>query len=230
MATAAAAVNFGPQHSESPVLGLANRVFKRLVETRPASAALEFGLRGEQRQVATGAGEDALAMFLEQRTRTRALGALLAQNFVLLGRELRAPFRVGLFDLKLLRGFRRGGAQPAEGGKPKQSGHGRKQETAVEHNGLRVKRERTARQTDTGVKRGSYTDSAGTCSLSCENRAAAHRTRGFFSRLLLVRKRPCLRGLPARGHAAFPASGETAAAGFRPGDSPRPDGCREFAP
>src|SRR5204863_6667169 len=168
MATAAAAMDFGPQHSEGTVLGLANRVFKRLIETRPASAALELGLRGEQRQVATGAGEDALAMFLEQRTRTGALGALFAQNFVLLGRQLRAPFRVGLFDLELLGGFRRGSAQPAEGCKPEQTGHGRKQDTAVDHNGLRVKRERTARQTDTGLERGSYTDSAGTFSLCWE--------------------------------------------------------------
>src|SRR5438045_2567463 len=150
MATAAAAVDFGPQHSEGTVLGLANRVFKRLIETRPASAALELGLRGEQRQVATGAGEDALAMFLEQRTRTGALGALFAQNFILLGGQLRAPFRVGLFDLELFGGFRRGSTQPAEGCKPEQTGRGRKQDAAVDHNGLRVKRERTARQTDTG--------------------------------------------------------------------------------
>src|SRR5436309_1794965 len=74
MATAAAAVDFGPQHSEGTVLGLANRVFKRLIETRPASAALELGLRGEQRQVATGAGEDALAMCRHGATRPSRRG------------------------------------------------------------------------------------------------------------------------------------------------------------
>src|SRR2546423_10076647 len=70
VAAAAAAVNFGPQHAEGPVLGFADRVVQRLIEARPAGAALELGLRGEQRQVATGAGEDAFAMLVEKRART----------------------------------------------------------------------------------------------------------------------------------------------------------------
>src|SRR5438309_4123960 len=80
MAAAAAAVDFGPQHAEGPVFGLADGVVERLIEARPAGAALELGLRGEQRQVATGAGEDALAMLVQQRARTWALGALLAED------------------------------------------------------------------------------------------------------------------------------------------------------
>src|ERR1700694_1845187 len=84
MAAATAAVNFGAQHPEGPVFGLADGVLERLVKTRPAGAAFEFGLRGEQRQVAAGAGEDALAVLLEQRARTWALGALLAQDLILL--------------------------------------------------------------------------------------------------------------------------------------------------
>src|SRR5512141_645596 len=79
MAAAAAAVDLGPQHAEGTVLGLADGVFQRLIEARPAGAAFEFRLRGEQRQVAAGTGEDALAMLLEQRARARPLGALLAQ-------------------------------------------------------------------------------------------------------------------------------------------------------
>src|ERR1700716_2183749 len=119
MAAAAAAVNFGPQHPKGAVFGLADGVLERLVKAWPAGAALEFRLRGEQRQVAAGAGEDALAMLLEQRARTRALGALLAQDFILLRRQLRAPFRIGLFDLEFLRGVCRRGSQPSEGGKAK---------------------------------------------------------------------------------------------------------------
>src|SRR6202022_3707114 len=99
MAAATAAVNFGPQYPESPVFGLADGVVERLVKTRPAGAALEFRLRREQRQVAAGTGEDALAMLLEQRARSRPLGALLAQNLILLRRQRRAPFRIGLFYL-----------------------------------------------------------------------------------------------------------------------------------
>src|ERR1700722_19518701 len=97
MAAAAAAVNFSAQHPEGAVFGLADGVVERLVKTRPAGAAFELGLRGEQRQVAAGAGEDALAMLLEQRARSRTLGALLAQDLVLLRRQLCAPLGIGLF-------------------------------------------------------------------------------------------------------------------------------------
>src|SRR3984885_51022 len=144
--TAAAAVNFGPQHPEGAVFMLADGVFQRLPKTRPAGAALKFRCRGEQRQVAAGAGEDALAMLLEQRARPRAFGAFLAQDFILVRRQLRAPFRVGLFDLEFLLGTRRGTSQPAEGGKAQESGGGRKQDTAVNHDdGLRAKRIRVVR-------------------------------------------------------------------------------------
>src|SRR3984893_16371218 len=140
MAAAAAAVDFGPQHPKGAVFGLADGVVERLIKTRPAGAALEFRLRGEQRQVAAGAGEDALAMLLEQRARPRALGALLAQDLILLRGELCAPLRVGLFDLEFLRGLGRRGAQPAERGKAEQTCDRGEQDTAVKHDGLRARR------------------------------------------------------------------------------------------
>src|SRR4030088_2059730 len=152
MATAAAAVNFGPQYPESPVFGPADGVVERLVKNRPAGAALEFRLRGEQRQVAAGTGEDALAMFLEQRARSRPLGAFLAQDLILLRRQLRAPFRIGLFDLELLRGVGRRSAQPAEGRKAKQTGDRREQDTAVDHDGLRSKRNWQGSLLNTGAR------------------------------------------------------------------------------
>src|SRR3954447_10963442 len=114
MASATAAMDFSAKHSESAVFGFADGVFQRLIEAWPAGAALEFGVRGKQRQVATGAGEDALAMLLQQRARTGALGALFAQNFILLRRQLCAPFRIGLFDFEFSRGLRGRGAQPTE--------------------------------------------------------------------------------------------------------------------
>src|SRR6266404_5112617 len=117
MTAAAAAVNFSPQHPKGAVFGLADGIVERLIKTRPAGAALEFRLRGEQRQVAAGAGEGALAVFLEQRARSRPLGALLAQDLVLLRRQLGAPFRIGLFDLEFLRGVCGRSAQPSERGK-----------------------------------------------------------------------------------------------------------------
>src|SRR6266481_6196415 len=140
MAAAAAAMNFGPQHSQGPVFGLADGVLEWLIKTRPAGAALEFRLRGEQRQVAPGAGEDALAMLLEQWARTRTLGALLTQDLILLRRQLRAPFRIGLFDLEFLRGVCRRSPQPAEGSKAKKAGDRCEQNTAVDHDSLRATR------------------------------------------------------------------------------------------
>ena len=94
----------------------ADRVFQRLIETRPAGAAFEFGLRRKQRQVATGAGKNALAMLFQERTRSGPFGALVAQYFVLLRGKLRAPFGVGLFNLEFLGSLRRFGTQPAERG------------------------------------------------------------------------------------------------------------------
>ncbi len=157
MATATAAVNFGPQHPKSAVLGFADGVFERLIKARPAGAALELGLRREQRQVAAGAGEDALAMFLEQRARTRPLGALLAQDFILLRRQLRTPFRIGLFDLEFLRGLCRRGPQPAEGGETEQACDRCEQDTAVNHDGLRAKRNPNGSLANTGGGSRSYT-------------------------------------------------------------------------
>src|ERR1700689_98316 len=169
MAAAAPAMNFGPQHPEGAVLGLADRVVERLIEPRPAGAALEFGLRGEQRQVAAGAGEDALAVLLQKRARTRAFGAFLAQDLILLRGELRAPFGVGLFDLEFLGGLRRRCAQPAEGGQPEQAGDSGEQDTAVDHWGVSVRSGiPDGSPSNTGRTNRSYTDRDRNLSLSCE--------------------------------------------------------------
>src|SRR6202048_771070 len=63
MAAAATAVNFGAQHAEGAVLGLADGVLERLIKTRPAGAALEFGVGREQRQGAARRGGKGPAMF-----------------------------------------------------------------------------------------------------------------------------------------------------------------------
>src|SRR6185312_2819753 len=137
MAAAAAAMHFGAQHAKGAVRGGADRVLERLIETRPAGAALELGLRREQRQVAAGAGEDALTVLLQQRAGAWPLGALVAQYLVLLRRQLRAPFGIGLLDLELLGGLGRRNLQPAEGRKGEQAGDRGKQDAAVNHDGLR---------------------------------------------------------------------------------------------
>src|ERR1700752_3261469 len=122
MAAAAAAMHLNPSHAVGTVLGAAQRIVERLPEARPAGAAVEFGIGREQRQVATGAGKGALAMLFQKRARPRPFGAVLAQNLVLLRRQLRAPFGVGLLDLEFLGGFGRLGAQPAEAEQAKEAG------------------------------------------------------------------------------------------------------------
>src|SRR4030081_1156096 len=168
MAAAAAAVNFGPQHPEGAVFGLADCVLERLIKARPAGTAFEFGFRGDQRQFAAGAGEDALAMLPEQRARTGTLGPFLAQDLILLRRQLRAPFRVGFLDLEFLRGVCRRSSQPTEGGKAEQTGDRGRQDTAVNHDGLRAKRKTNGSLSNTGAGYGSYTDWEGFFSLCCE--------------------------------------------------------------
>ena len=139
MSAAAATMDLGAQHAEGAVLGRADGILQRLVKTWPAGAALEFRLRREQRQVATGAGEDSLAMLLEQRTGPGALGALLAQDLILLRRELGTPFRVGLLDFELSSRLSSPAAQPAQRCETEQTGGGREQDTAVDNDGLRAK-------------------------------------------------------------------------------------------
>ena len=191
MAAAAAAMNFGAQHAEGAVLGLADGVFERLVEARPAGAALEFGLGGEQRQVAAGAGEDALAVLLQQRARARALGALLAQDFILLRRQLRAPFGVGLFDLEFLGGLRRAW-RAASGRRQGQTGWRRRRAGYGGRSSMVSVRSEVVRSQIRRARRGSYTDPSRIFSLSCE--ARPHRVR--FARRF-SRRRPAAGGSAA---------------------------------
>src|SRR5262245_27746479 len=103
MAAAAAAMHFGAQHAIAAVLGGFDRAVDWSVEAWPAGAALELGLRREQRLVAGGANECARALFIEQRAAARPLGAVLAHDVILLGRQQLAPLRLSVRDGILLR-------------------------------------------------------------------------------------------------------------------------------
>src|ERR1700685_634008 len=161
MAAAAPAVELGPHHSEGAILGRADSIFEWPEEARPAGAALEFRFRGEQRQIAAGAGEDAPEMRLEQWTRVRTLGAFLAQDLILLRRQLGAPFGIGFLDFELLRGVCRGTSQPAQGRKAEQTSSRREQDTAVDHDSLRGEANCNSFAPNTRRWRGSYADPAG---------------------------------------------------------------------
>src|SRR5262249_8854298 len=94
MAATTMARHRGAGHAERTVLALVHRVLQRRPETRPAGAALEFGLGREQRQVATGAAESAVAMLVEQRAGERPLGAFPAEHVKLFRRQQLAPLIV----------------------------------------------------------------------------------------------------------------------------------------
>src|SRR5262249_50227363 len=94
MAATRMARHRGAGHAERTVLALVHRVLQRRPKTRPAGAALEFGLGREQRQVAAGAAESTVAMLVEQRAGERPLGAFAAQHVKLFRRQHLAPFVV----------------------------------------------------------------------------------------------------------------------------------------
>src|SRR5450631_1621177 len=107
------AVVFGARQDQLEVgLGLEASRDER-EEARPARAALELRVGGEQREVAAGADERALAMLAVQRARARPLGRLAPQHRVLLRREALLPLLVGepdLVDLAGILGARGGGS------------------------------------------------------------------------------------------------------------------------
>ena len=70
----------------------------RLPEARPAGAGVELRLGGEEGQVAAHAGVGALRVVVPVRAREGALGALLARDVELLGREDLLPLVFGLDD------------------------------------------------------------------------------------------------------------------------------------
>src|SRR4051794_10075469 len=94
MAAAAAAMHLGADHAVAAIGRGLDRTRDRIVEARPAGAALELLLRSEQLLSATHAGERAGALFVVERAGAGTLGAVAAQDIVLLGGEQLAPLLV----------------------------------------------------------------------------------------------------------------------------------------
>ena len=99
VAAATAADDLGATHEQAAILMLGDAFgSERGGEAGPATAGIEFGRRLEQRfaaaDAAIGAGILAVPVFAAEG----ALGAFLAGDVVLHGRELRAPFGFGLAD------------------------------------------------------------------------------------------------------------------------------------
>src|SRR5262245_51160281 len=98
MAAAAAAMHLGADHAVAAVDRVLDRARLRIVEARPAGAALELLLRLEQHLIATGTGECAGALLEIERAASRPFGAVLAHDVVLLGREQLAPLGIAMRD------------------------------------------------------------------------------------------------------------------------------------
>src|SRR5690242_17227404 len=102
MAEVAAAVrahHLGADHAEAHVRLLVDRLAaRRRVERGPAAAGVVLRLRLEQRRAAACADVRPVVEHVVVLARERPLGALLAENAVLLRRQLFAPLRFGLLD------------------------------------------------------------------------------------------------------------------------------------
>src|SRR5438128_9059615 len=136
MAAAATAMHLGACHEQAAVAGGADGVLQRRVEAGPAGAAVELGGGGEEGQIAAGAGIGAGAVLLVQGAGAGALGAVLAQHVVLLGREQLLPFLLALGDLEgggcCLLGWSRNGE--ARGGGERGGGNtGERKMATVQH-------------------------------------------------------------------------------------------------
>src|SRR6266705_2416925 len=95
MAAAAAAVHFRARHAEAAVGRGLDRARNRIVEARPAGAALELGLGDEQRLLTAGAGERAGTLLVVEGAAAGRFRAVPAHDRVLPRREEAAPFLVG---------------------------------------------------------------------------------------------------------------------------------------
>src|SRR5208283_5916774 len=80
MAAAAAAMHLGAHHAVAAIGRGLDRAGHRIFEARPAGAALEFLLGGEQRLTAAGAGKRAGTLLVIERAAPRRLGAVPAHD------------------------------------------------------------------------------------------------------------------------------------------------------
>ena len=76
--------------------------FERLPEARPARMAVKLGLRGEQGQFASRAGERSGSRLMVKRTAKGPLRSLLSEHLVLVRRQQSAPFRIGMCNFKVI--------------------------------------------------------------------------------------------------------------------------------
>src|SRR5262245_36255099 len=117
VAATADAVVFEPRPNQLEVPLRAEPALDRPVEAGPACAAVVFGLRAEEREVARGADVAALPLLLVERARERRLRRLLEEDLVRLARQELVPFRFGFVEAGDLLVGRRPSAQRVRRGR-----------------------------------------------------------------------------------------------------------------
>src|SRR3977135_37504 len=103
MSAAAPAMHLRAWQQQDAVGGGADRVRQRTIEARPPGTAVVFGIGREQRKIAAGADEHALALLVIERARTRDLRAVQAQHVILRLGQHGSPFAVALLQLATTR-------------------------------------------------------------------------------------------------------------------------------
>src|SRR5678815_3342621 len=100
MRIAARAQHFGAPHEEAAILLERDGFFRhRRPEARPARAGIVFRRRFEQRRAAADAAIEARLLVVPMLAGERPLGAVLARDVILLGRQLFFPLGIALHDL-----------------------------------------------------------------------------------------------------------------------------------
>src|SRR5216684_8840510 len=112
MAATAPAMDLCAREQQDAVGRGTDCIGQRPKEARPTGLAVELGPRGEQRQIAGGAGIGALTLLVIEGARARNLGSVQAQNFVLRLSEGRSPLAVGFLDFERACGLDIAALQP----------------------------------------------------------------------------------------------------------------------
>src|SRR5450631_334300 len=98
MAAAAATMCLRPRHAMTSIFGALNGAFKRIVEARPAGAAVEFFRRHEEALPTPGADEGTGTFFMIEGAGAGRFRAMRAHDSILLRCKEAPPLFLGMGD------------------------------------------------------------------------------------------------------------------------------------
>src|SRR4028118_120323 len=101
MPTATTAMHFNSGRKEGTVYGCANRTFDWVKKARPTGAAVEFGFRGKEWQLARSTHISTIGILLIEWTGVSAFSPMFPQYIKLFLCQTFAPLFLGFSDFKL---------------------------------------------------------------------------------------------------------------------------------